>query len=108
MGIGTSKPVQLRQLFTSKTDTGRNITAEASSFNAFAEISNPSGSRQYEYGQTLLEQTKIFLIRFRFDKYPSSQWKILYDSRDWTVTNIERVEERHFFWRITATSKGDV
>lgn len=108
MGIGTSKPIQLRQTVVTINDRGRNIQSQGSIINTWAEVTNPSGFRDYSNGQTQLGSTKRFLVRFRFDLHPNSDWVIRYEGKDWTVSEIQKVEERQFYWQLTATSKSDV
>lgn len=108
MGIGTRKPIILRQVVVTTSATGRNIESTGYSFKTWAEIRNPSGFRDYQNGQTQLGTTKRFLVRFRFNLYPNCDWKIHYSGVDWTVTDLQKVDEKRFYWQVTATSKGDV
>lgn len=108
MGIGQRKQVQLVQLLVAQDTDGRNKEQEGDKFGVWAEISNPSGFRSYLNGQTQMGNTKNFLIRFRFNKYPNCDWKIRYEGKDWTITNIEKVDEKRFYWQMTATAKSDV
>lgn len=108
MGIGQRKQVQLVQLLVAQDTDGRNKEQEGDKFGVWAEISNPSGFRLYAQGQTQMGNTKNFLIRFRINKYPDCNWKIRYEGKDWTITNIEKVDEKRFYWQMTATAKSDV
>lgn len=108
MGIGERKQVKLIQMITAKVADGNWVTTEGERFGAWAEISNPSGFRDYQNGQTQLGSTKKFLIRFRFDKYPDCDWKVRYDGKDWTISERRKVDEKRFYWLITATSKANV
>ena len=108
MSIGKRAQVQLVQLLVAKDGHGRNIEQEGQRYGAWAEVSNPSGFRTYEGGQTQLGATKRFMIRFRFDRYPDCNWKIRYENKDWTLSSIEKMNEKRFYWRITATSKANV
>lgn len=108
MGIGQRKQIKLQQITVARTDSGRNIEGEGDSFTTWAEITNPSGGRDYLNGQTQLSSTKRFLVRFRFDKYPNVEWKLEYDKKYWTISDIQKVNEKNFYWQFTATSKNDV
>jgi SPP1 family predicted phage head-tail adaptor len=108
MGIGQRKQVQLVQIVSTKQAAGNWVEAEGVKFGAWAEVSNASGFRDYQNGQTQLGNTKRFLIRFRFDKYPNADWKIRYENKDWTISNRQAVNEKRFYWSITAQSKSDV
>lgn len=108
MGIGLRKQVQLVQLLVTQDSDRRNVEAEGDKFGLWAEVTNPSGFRAYLNGQTQLGHTKSFLVRFRFQKYPNANWKIRYENKDWTISEIQQRNEKRFYWQITATAKADV
>lgn len=108
MGIGLRKQVQLVQLLNAQDSTGRNTEAEGDKFGVWAEVTSPSGFRAYLNGQTQLGHTKDFLVRFRFQKYPNANWKIRYEGKDWTISEIQQRDEKRFYWQLTATAKKDV
>lgn len=107
MAIGTRIQVQLVQILVGQDSDGRNREQEGERFGAWADITNPSGFRNYENGQTVLGNTKRFLIRFRFNKYPDCNWKIRYEGKDWTISEILKRAEKKFYWQLTATAKSD-
>ena len=108
MGIGQRKPIQLIQVSVLIESTGKNVEYNHAVFNTWADISNPSGFRDYSNGQTQLGQTKNFLIRFHFNRFLNCDWKINYDGKNWTISNFQRIDEKKFYWLLTATSKADV
>lgn len=108
MGIGQRKQIQLSQVLVTVGAGGRNIEAQGQVFNTWAEVTEPTGFRDYINSQTQLGKTKKFLIRFRFDKYPNCNWKIRYDSVEWTISEIRKEDEKKFYWRLTGSSKSDV
>ena len=109
MGIGQRKQVQLVQIVNVKDAvTGSWNESEAMIVGVWAEVTNPSGFRTYEHGQTQLGNDKVFQIRFRFDKYPGADWKIRYEGKDWTITQLRKVDEKKFYWSIKASSKANV
>lgn len=108
MGIGRRKRVTLTTVLVTTDANGRNIEADGDSYRAWAEVTNPSGFRAYLNGQTQLGKTKLFKLRFRFDKYPGAEWKIGYENKEWTVSEIQRVSEKNFYWEVTAASKSHV
>lgn len=108
MSIGTRKPVKLIQIAVTIDAEGRNIETTGLQFKTWAEVLNPSAFRNYLNGQTQMGKTKTFEIRFRFDKYPNADWKILYNGVYWTLSEIQRIDEKLFYWRMTGTSKSDV
>ena len=107
MGIGQRKQVQLIQYTADKNIAGAWIEVAGTPRNLWAEISNPSGFRAYQNGQTQLGETKDFLIRFRFDLFPNCNWKIVYGGRRWTISENRAIAEKQFYYRLTATSKSD-
>src|SRR6188472_1485757 len=108
MGIGQRHQVQLVQVTNTQGPAGRWQEVEGQKFGVWAEITNPSGFRDYQNGQTQLGNTKRFKIRFKFNKYPNADWKIRYEGKDWTISNRQAVDEKRFYWEFTATSKADV
>lgn len=108
MGIGKRVQVQLVQLLVAQDTDGRNKEAEGDKFGVWAEVSNASGFRGYADGQTQMGSNKKFLIRFRFDKHPDCNWKIRYDGKDWTLSEIKKVDEKRFYWQMTGNAKSDV
>ena len=107
MGIGLRKQIQLVQIVSTQTASGSWESTEGEKFGCWAEVSDPSGFRNYEHGQTQLGQNKRFLVRFKFDKYPNCDWKIRYDGRDWTISEKRKTDEKRFYWSIFAVSKSD-
>jgi SPP1 family predicted phage head-tail adaptor len=108
MGIGKTQQVKLIPYTADPNINGAWIEVRGQSKNVWAKVSNPSGFRSYQNGQTQLGETKDFLIRFRFDMFPNCNWKLVYDSRVWTVNELIKQDEKKFFWRLNATSKGNV
>lgn len=108
MGVGLRKPVQLVHYVVEKDANGRNKETEGLTYNAWAEISDPTGFRDYDNGQTQLGSTKRFLIRFRFENAPDGEWKMKYDGKLWMISERRKVEEKRFYWLIVATQKSNV
>lgn len=106
MGIGKMIPVVIKPYTSAKAAGGEWVETTGTDIQAWAEISNPSGFRAYMSGQTQLGETKDFLIRYRFDNTPGVNWRIVYDNRNWAVSEIRRIDEKKFYYRLTATSKG--
>lgn len=105
MGIGKRKMIQLVYVANEKAAAGNWVQEPKEFYNTWAEISNPSGFRDYMNGQTQLGNTKRFLVRFRFDLFPGADWKVKYLSKEWTISEIQRVDEKKFYWTVRATSK---
>lgn len=108
MGIGQTKQIQLVQIASTQGTGGAWTESEGEKYGCWAEISNPSGVRVYERGQRQISTTKTFKVRFRFDKYPNVNWKVIYDGKDWDIHERQAQDEKRFYWLITATAKADV
>ena len=72
----------------------------AIAYNIWAEVVSSSGNRSETMGQTKLEKTKQFKIRFRPDWVITSAWKFVYLQKRYSITNIERINEKRFNWII--------
>lgn len=108
MGIGLRKQVQIIPVTSEKNESGSWVETEGTKAGVWAEVTDPSGFRAYQNGQTQLGETKNFLIRYRFDRFPNCDWRLVYDGRRWTVSEIRKVDEKRFYYRLTATSKSNV
>ena len=108
MGIGQRRQVQLVPMISTKNASGSWLTVEGDKVGVWAEVTDPSGNRGYLNGQTQINSSKNFLIRFRFDKFPNCDWKIIYDGKQWTITERRKIDEKQFYWRIAANAKSDV
>jgi len=73
-------------------------------YNLWAEIVNSSGNRSDTNGQTKLNKSKQFKIRFRPDWVLSSGWKLKYLQKRYSITSIERINEKRFNWIINGES----
>ena len=69
-------------------------------YNMWAEPVKISGSLSQTIGQTKLNNQVRFKIRFRPDWHINSAWKIDYLSQRYTITNIQRIDEKRFNWII--------
>lgn len=66
----------------------------------WAEPVTSSGFRSDSNGQTKLNKSVQFKIRFRPDWKLTGAWKIIYLGRRYAITSIERVQEKRFNWLI--------
>lgn len=105
MGIGQRQQIQLVHVPNTQSVSGNWEQQPKERYNTWAEVSSPSGFRDYQNGQTQLGLTKRFQIRFRFDLFPGADWEVKYQSKEYTVQSIERVNEKKFYWTIRGTAK---
>lgn len=108
MSIGTRIQIQLIQYVQGRGANGKNTEVQGDKFGVWAEIDNGSGGRDYANGIVQFNNTKRFLVRFRFDKFIDSTWKIKYEGKNWTISQIEKIDEKRFYWRVTASAKNEV
>ena len=108
MGVGVRKQVQIIPYTSAQSASGSWDESAGTPIGVWAEVQNPSGFRSYANGQTQLGSTKDFFIRYRFDKFPNADWRIVYDGKRWTVTEVRKQQEKKFYYRLTATAKSDV
>lgn len=108
MGIGNRFQVQIIPYTSAQNAAGSWEETAGTPIGVWAEISNPSGFRVYQNGQTQLGSTKDFLIRYNFANYPNANWRLVYNGKRWTVSEIQQVGEKRFYYRLTATAKSDV
>ena len=73
-------------------------------YNLWAEVLQSSGNRSDTNGQTKLNKSKQFKVRFRPDWDLSSAWKFVYLQKRYSITAIERIDEKRFNWIINGES----
>ena len=73
-------------------------------YNLWAEVLQSSGNRSDTNGQTKLNKSKQFKVRFRPDWVLSSAWKFVYLQKRYSITAIERIDEKRFNWIINGES----
>lgn len=108
MGIGRMKQIVLVPLVTVQAGAGNSQSSYGTPFNTWAEITDTSGSRSWVNGQTQMETVKDFLIRFDASHLPTGSYVIRYDAYEWTIQNRIPIDEKRFYYRITAQAKGNV
>lgn len=79
---------------------GNAIESVNVAYNLFAEPIRTSGGRSDSNGQTKLNNSVRFKIRFRPDWKINSNWKLIYQGMRYSITDIRRIDERRFNWEI--------
>ncbi len=77
-------------------------------YNLWAEPLRTGGNRSDTNGQTKLNNSVQFKIRFRPDWKISSMWKLVYSGMRYSITEIQRVNEKRFNWIINCESPTTV
>jgi SPP1 family predicted phage head-tail adaptor len=108
MGIGQRRKIQLVEVTNAQAAEGNNTNTLQAAINTWAEVSRPSGSRSFFGFQSQLDTTRDFLIRYDFDIDTDRKWHIVYDGKVWVPSQITRVDEKNFYYRVTANARDDV
>lgn len=83
-----------------KDANGNRVEGIEKSYNLWAEIVPERGIKIEIAGQSRLSNSKLFKIRFRPDWKIGGMWKILYLQKRYTITGIERLNEKRFNWLV--------
>jgi len=92
--------IRVEKWVVNKDANGNMIEAIQRAYNLGAELVQQGGGRIDTAGQTRLTNNKQFKIRFRPDWKLTGSWKFKYLQKRYTITNIERVNEKRFNWII--------
>lgn len=106
-GIGLRKPIKIISVAPVKNANGEMKPNELVLFSGWAEVSNPSGNRNYFIGQDSFDHTKFFKIRNNQGLTSDVHTRLIYSGKRYTVNSIEKDNERNFYWNIRATAKTD-
>lgn len=79
---------------------GNAIEGIQQAYNLWAELVQQGGGRIDTAGQVRLTNSKQFKIRFRPDWKLTGSWKFKYLQKRYTITEIERLNEKRFNWII--------
>lgn len=108
MSIGKRKQIKIISVApTIETGTGLSKPNEIVLFSGWAEVTNPSGGRNYFIGQDSLDHTKLFKIRHNQGITADVHTRLIYAGKRYTVSSIEKDREKNFYWNIRATAKTD-
>ncbi len=92
--------IRIEKWVKNKDGNGNMIDSIQRSYNFWAELVQQGGGRSDTAGQQRLTNSKQFKIRFRPDWKLTGLWKLVYLQKRYTITNIERVNEKRFNWII--------
>lgn len=87
-----------------KDGNGNAVESINSAYNRFAEVVRTGGFRSDSNGQTKLNNSIQFKVRFRPDWKISGMWKLIYNGSRYSITQIQRLNERRFNWIINCES----
>ena len=83
-----------------KDGNGNAVESVQYAYNLWAESVRTGGNRTDSNGQTKLNNSVRFKIRFRPDWKINGMWKLIYNGMRYSITDIKRVNERRFNWEI--------
>ena len=92
--------IRVEKWVVNKDANGNGIESIQKAYNLFAELVQQGDSRNDTAGQVRLTNSKQFKVRLRPDWKVDSKWKFLYLQKRYTITGIERVNEKRFNWII--------
>ena len=101
-GIGDYKMVRLYEYTFERSVTGDLQETKALRAKKYAVVEDNGGGRSNNNGLTTLDDTKVFLIRWKPDWSIKGTWRVRYFGKDYTISKIERINEKRFNWRIIA------
>lgn len=84
---------------------GGDFKETVTKYNLWADVSKTGGSRNLLNGRNAITDTYQFKIRFRPDFKPTGNWKIVYEGKRYTVTNIEKDLGKRFYWNFSCEGK---
>ncbi len=87
-----------------KDSNGNPIEQIQVAYNLWAELVQQGNGRIDTAGQTRLTNSKQFKIRFRPDWVIGTKWKFKYLQKRYSITGIERIDEKRFNWIINGES----
>ena len=100
--IGQFKMVKFYEYTNSKSLEGDNVETEVLRIKTYAEVTDTGGSRGDNRGQSNLSGGKTFKIRQNGNRTINADWKIKYFGKIYTITHIERINEKRLNWLINA------
>lgn len=103
-GIGNMRMIKLQKRVVAKDANGSLVNSISSSYKIWAEVGRDYGGREYSDSQTRLNARYTFKIYYNPDFVIDSNWKVIYDGKEFTVSSIERLNESRFNWIIKATA----
>lgn len=102
-GVAEYKPIKLEK-FTTSVDANGDASQTVETYTFWAEVTDNGGGRTQAEGKTNLTNTKTFKIWFRVNQFVNADWRIRYFGQTYSVSNIQRINEKRFNCQITASA----
>lgn len=103
--IGQMKPIKLNKYTVTQDGNGDNTEVLTDSYRIWAMVDDGGGSRSVNQGKTNLDHTRTFNVWFRNGFNLTTEWRIKYNGKEYAITNVERINEKRFNYRITGTTR---
>ena len=103
-GIGSRKQIKIIDVTPAKDSNGYMKPNETVLFSGWAELSNPSGGRNFFNGKDSLDHSKFFKIRNHQAINADVNTRLLYQGKRFSVNSIEKDNEKNFYWIVRATA----
>lgn len=104
--IGNLKPIKLLKYTNTIDANGDAIDTVAVTYKMWAEISDEGGGRSQSDGRTDMSDTKTFKVPFRgYNITPD--YRIEYFGQNYSISSVKRIDEKRFYWEITAFANFD-
>jgi SPP1 family predicted phage head-tail adaptor len=87
-----------------KDGNGNSVESINTAYNMWAEPVRLGGNRSDTSGQTKLNNSVQFKIRFRPDWKITGMWKLIYNGMRYSITEIQKLNEKRFNWMINCES----
>ena len=92
---------------TRNSEGGRELTFPTNTIQTWARVDEINSQRVMEAGATALIGTKIFYFRYAERMLNvTKDWILVYNGKNYTISNIEQVDEKEKFIKITAKAKS--
>lgn len=104
-GIGSMRKIVLERWTQAKNATGSLEDTLTTRYPIYADIRDRGGSRSYEDYQTKLSSAKEIRIYYRDPFDITAQWKVVFDGRRYTVSDVQKVNEAKFNYLLLIDTK---
>lgn len=104
-GIGSRKPIKIVDVTPAKNGSGHMKATSTVLFSGWAEVSDPSSGRNFFNGKDSLDYTKRFRIRATDEFNVTVNTRIIYAGKKYTVSGVERENEKLFYYIIRAAAE---
>ncbi len=99
LNIGSMKPAKLERW------DGETFVNK---FPVFVLPVKNGAARAFDYGQPQITNDYSFQLYFKTNKWPNADWKLIYEGKRYMISEISKVDEKRFFWKISGSTQNKV